>query len=173
MTSRANLSQTTLANTVAVALVAATLVVGASAFPSATAGRQPPAGELEFRGGVGPGGANGWSQIVIRTLENEAFWAGGGIPGTCVKDGKVRRAGPDGAIDVMFQGYTGRAPIASNGSFAFRMKGGTGFGNGRFTVTLRGTFHGNNVVGRAKGRMGPDPILGTCTADAAFWAKRY
>lgn len=165
----------TLFRLLAAAVIGAVLASSASASSTTATGRQPPPFRLEFRGLIGPGGASGFSEIAILTFQGTAFWVGGALPGTCRRaDGRVLKAGRDGDEFALFQGFTGAAPIADNGSFAFVLrKPAQPGGAAPFSVSVRGTFYGHNVVGRIKGWAGPDPLQGRCTGDAAFWAKRY
>lgn len=166
---------------VAISVLAVTLATVAVASRSITTGRQPPhnPGEiLEFRGQFEHPGNNGWAGVVLKTESGKtAFWMGGQAPGTCrLSDGSIRKPGRDGAIGVLFQGFSGAAPIGRGGSFAFTLRPRAvdlQSGNAPFVVRVTGTFYGNNVVGRLKGSSGPDPLLGRCTADARFWARRW
>lgn len=42
----------------------------------------------------------------------------------------------------------------------------------KFDLLIRGTFHGNNVVGRVRGTSTDDGPFSSCRADARFWAWR-
>jgi hypothetical protein len=95
------------------------------------------------------------------------------LPGPCYDKRKRRvvRPGRDGAIGLQFSVYP-NAPVHANGSFSFTAKGVGDITP--HTVTVRGTFYGNNALGRVKGRGGKsqyDP-LSNCKGDEPFWARR-
>jgi hypothetical protein len=96
------------------------------------------------------------------------------LPGTCrdKRKGRLVRAGPDGAIGMNFDAQPNTA-IRPNGTFSFTAKSpNSGFTP--HTITVRGTFYGNNVLGRVRGRSTTskfDP-LSNCSGDQPFWAKR-
>jgi hypothetical protein len=66
------------------------------------------------------------------------------------------------------------AVIHPNGMFAFAAKVPASSGLTPHTITVRGTFYGNNVLGQAHGRSTKskyDP-LSNCSGNQPFWAKR-
>lgn len=98
----------------------------------------------------------------------------GSLPGTCRsrKDGSLRRAGPDGAIGLLFDISAGAAVIRPDGSFGFTAKNAGGEDLDPATLTITGTFFGNNVLGRLKGRSGKGPLYSSCEGNEPFWARR-
>jgi hypothetical protein len=99
----------------------------------------------------------------------------GVLPGTCreKKTGRVVRAGPDGAIGMNFAAQP-NAAIRTNGTFAFTAKVSAASGPAPHTVTVRGTFYGNNALGRVRGRSSAAKYdrYSSCSGDQPFWAKR-
>jgi len=172
-----------------VLLLTAGLVTGfiassAGGSSGGAAGRRPPPGSgpgdcsLEFQGNFE--GAPG-SGITLCSSHDGTLvtFAHGGVPATCrVRQGGVRNAPRDGAIVAEFHVYPGAlvgARIRPGGSFGFTarpnrvdLQGGLA----DHVVTVRGTFYGNNVVGRARARSGKDAFYLGCTGDARFWARR-
>lgn len=113
--------------------------------------------------------------VTIRIGENGKIrQVDGVLPGTCrdKRTGSMARSGRDGAIGLQFVVYPD-APVRANGSFAFTAKGG-GEDIAPHTITVRGTFYGNNVIGRVKGRGGTTEYdrYAKCSGDQPFWAKR-
>ena len=70
---------------------------------------------------------------------------------TTRRKGRVVRAGPDGAIGMQFDALP-NAVIHPDGTFAFSAKVPASSGLTPHTITVRGTFYGNNVLGRVHGR---------------------
>jgi hypothetical protein len=157
--------------------LATTVILLAATVPTvclgvSTAGRQPlPPVQLQgyFHLAVWQG------NVTFRVAEGPTIRQVDGIlPGTCYdkRKGRVVRAGPDGAIGLQFVVYP-NAPVRADGSFSFTAKGG-GSDITPHTITVRGTFYGNNVLGRVKGRGGKstyDPFS-NCSGDQPFWARR-
>ena len=103
-------------------------------------------------------------------------WLGGFVPGVCMKDGKTRVAGRDGAIGIGFNlqdklRARPRTEIPENGTFAFRLVHPADVFNGSsYSVTVRGTFGRKNVAGRVQG-TGTDPLSGKCRVNRTFTAR--
>jgi hypothetical protein len=108
----------------------------------------------------------------------------GSVPSTCRdRRGHDQKAGRDGDVGVNF-GSAATTPIQTDGSFTLTYSGeSTAFadrvGSGRAptTVTITGTFYGNNVLGRVQARAGPSKSGSTfafsvCRGDQQFWARR-
>ena len=142
-------------------------------------------------GGAVTGGRQPLPKVELAGFFHQAAWQGGvsikispsgriyrmeGIlPGTCrdKRSGRVVRAGRDGAIGLQFDAQP-NAVIRPNGAFAFAVKVSAASGLTPHTVTVRGTFYGNNVLGRVRGRSTTakyDRYSG-CSGDQPFWAKR-
>jgi hypothetical protein len=140
---------------------------------SAGGGRQPLAGvELAgfFHQAAWPGGVS----ITISLGEPRIRRMSGILPGTCreKRTGRVVRVGRDGAIGMNFD-VQPNAVIRPNGTFSFTAKSpNSGFAP--HTLTVRGTFYGNNVLARARGRSTAAKYdrYSSCRGDQPFWAKR-
>lgn len=97
----------------------------------------------------------------------------GAAPATCCRQGKAVTPAYGGTIQIL--GYTRGAPISPGSTFTFRLRTAPQDLEGgvpRFDVTIRGTFHGNNLVGRARGTSGKGMAFDSCKTDARFWAWR-
>lgn len=159
--------------TTAIALLLAavsTTIAGAAA----GGGRQPPP-KIELAGYFSDAAWQGTMSITIAPGEPRIYRISGILPGTCYdkRKGRVVRAGPDGAIGMQFDALP-NAVIHPNGTFAFSAKVPASSGLTPHTITVRGTFYGNNVLGRAHGRSTKskyDP-LSNCSGNQPFWAKR-
>jgi len=159
--------------TTAIALLVAavsTTVAGAAA----SGGRQPPT-KIELAGYFSDAAWQGTMSIPIAPGEPRIYRISGILPGTCYDKRKRRlvRAGPDGAIGMQFDDHP-NAIIHPDGTFAFSAKVPASSGLTPHTITVRGTFYGNNVLGRAHGRSTKskyDP-LSNCSGNQPFWAKR-
>lgn len=97
------------------------------------------------------------------------------LPGTCrdKRTSRIVRVGRDGAIGMQFD-VLPNAVIRADGTFAFTAKASADSGLSPHTVTVRGTFYGNNVIGRASGRSTTAKFdrYSSCSGDQQFWAKR-
>jgi hypothetical protein len=149
--------------------VATTVAVGA-----AIGGRQPP-NNIELAGFFHQAAWPGGVSIRIATDEASIGRMSGILPGVCrdKRTGRLVRAGRDGAIGMEFD-TSPNAPIQPNGSFSFTAKVSSDSGLTPHTVTVRGTFYGNNVLGRVSGHSSTakyDRYSG-CSGDQPFWAKR-
>jgi hypothetical protein len=160
-----------LATTAIAMLLAAvsTTVAGAAA----RGGRQPPP-KIELAGYFSQAKWQGTMSITISPGEPRIYRISGILPGTCreKKTGRVVRAGPDGAIGMNFDAQP-NATIRPNGTFSFTVKSpNSGFAP--HTITVRGTFYGNNVLGRVRGRSTAAKYdrYSSCSGDQPFWAKR-
>ena len=74
----------------------------------------------------------------------------------------------------MFDVQARAAVIRPNGSFGFSAKNAGGEDLDPARLTIRGTFYGNNVLGRVTGRStgSPSSRYSSCTGDQPFWARR-
>jgi hypothetical protein len=103
-------------------------------------------------------------------------WLGGFVPGVCVKDGRTRVAGRDGAIGVGFdlRDELRRRPntvIPEDGAIAFTLVHPADVLNGAsYSVSIRGTFGRKIVSGRVRA-TGVDPLTGKCRGDRLFTAR--
>lgn len=64
-------------------------------------------------------------------------------------------------------------PIADDGSFSFSSRNGSldgGLAPG--TLTISGSFYGNNALGRLRGTTGREFIYSSCTGTQPFWIRR-
>lgn len=97
------------------------------------------------------------------------------LPGTCreKRTGRIVRAGRDGAIGMQFDALP-NAVIRPNGTFAFTAKVSAASGLTPHTVTVRGTFYGNNALGRVRGRSTAAKYdrYSSCSGDQPFWVRR-
>jgi hypothetical protein len=139
-----------------------------------TGGRQPPGG-IELAGYFSEALWPGTMQIKVAPDGARIYRMTGILPGACFdrRKGRVVRAGPDGAIGMNFDALP-NAVIHPDGTFAFSAKVGAGSGFTPHTITVRGTFYGNNVLGRARGRSTKAKYdrLSNCSGNQPFWAKR-
>jgi len=99
------------------------------------------------------------------------------------RDGHAIRAGKDGQVGINFDGLP-NAPIQPDGSFTFTLSTENtafaelvGVGRAPISVTVNGTFYGNNVVGRVRARAGKSSGTSSfkftgCSGDEPFWARR-
>ena len=98
----------------------------------------------------------------------------GTLPGTCREKRTQRlvRSGPDGAIGFQFAAAP-NARIRPDGTFAFTAIVPDS-GLTPHTISIKGRFYGNNVLGRAHGRSGTTKFdhYSSCVGDQPFWAKR-
>ena len=166
----------TRSRTIAATVVALGLgsVIAAVAGSAVNAGRQPPP-KIELAGYFSDAAWQGTMSITISPSEPRLYRISGILPGSCYdrRKGRVVRAGPDGAIGMQFDALPS-AVIHPNGTFAFTAKVGAGSGLTPHTITVRGTFYGNNVLGRAHGRSTKSKYdaLSNCSGSQPFWAKR-
>jgi hypothetical protein len=140
---------------------------------SVMGGRQP-LGGVELSGFFHQAKWQGGVTIRISRGDPRIQRMNGILPGTCreKRTGRVVRAGPDGAIGMNFDAQP-NAIIRPNGTFAFTaMSPASGFAP--HTVTVTGTFYGNNVLGRVHGRSTTAKYerYSGCSGDQPFWAKR-
>ena len=137
-------------------------------------GRQPP-NNVELAGYFSQAKWQGTLSIKISEARPRIQRISGILPGTCreKRTGRLVRAGRDGAIGMQFDALP-NAVIHPNGTFAFTAKVGAGSGLTPHTITVRGTFYGNNVLGRARGRSTTSKFdrYSSCSGDQPFWAKR-
>ena len=112
-------------------------------------------------------------RITISDTGTHVAAVDGLLPGTCqdARTGRRVTAGRDGAIAVLFVASP-NALIRPNGTFAFTAKATAASGYPPHTITVRGTFYGSNVLGRATGRSGKGDRYSECRGDEPFWAKR-
>ena len=159
------------------ATAAVALLVGAAATSvaggTAGRGRQPPS-NVDLAGFFHRAAWQGGVSIKISPA-GRLYRTEGILPGTCrdKRTGRVVRAGRDGAIGMQFDAVP-NAVIRPNGTFAFTAKVSAASGLTPHTVTVRGTFFGNNALGRVRGRSTTakyDRYAG-CSGDQPFWAKR-
>ena len=101
---------------------------------------------------------------------------GGLVPGICVRDGKTRVAGRDGAIGIEFDLWDKlrrrpRTEVPTDGTFAFKLVHPADVLKGTsYSVTIRGTFGRRTVSGRVQGTA-VDPFSGKCRANRTFTAR--
>ena len=162
--------------TVAASLLVTVMITSAVASAgTATSGRRPlPLPRVEFRGQLEHAGYNG-TIVVVAVAGKAVGWVGGLLPATC-RDLQGRTSAPEDGASIDFQEYTGGAPISPGGSFAFTLRPRPQtikYGRAPFVVKVRGTFYGNNVVGRAQGSSGKGQQYTRCTGNARFWARRW
>ena len=160
-------------------LVATTVVLVVGVVPgvaggAASGGRQPH-GDVELSGFFHQAAWQGNASIRIAPDGQRVYRMSGILPGVCrdKRTGRLVRAGRDGAIGMQFD-VLPNAAIHPNGTFSFTAKATAESGLTPHTVTVRGTFYGNNVLGRVSGRSTTakyDRYTG-CTGDQPFWAKR-
>ncbi len=165
----------------AACLTAVSVALGAAAAPS---GRQPvPGGPdgVQFFGWFERGrGSMALLSLAVLNQDRTAIegihvaHVGGAVPATCRdRSGKTVTPARGGSISV--NGHTRGAPIGPGGAFAFRLRPAPQDiqgGLAPFDLAIRGTFHGNNVVGRVRGTSGKGGPFASCKADARFWAWR-
>jgi hypothetical protein len=158
-------------------LVTAVVLLGAVATTVAGGavggGRQPP-NNVELAGFFSQARWQGTLSIKISDAGPRIERISGVLPGTCreKKTGRVVRAGPDGAIGMNFDAKP-NAAIRPNGTFSFTAKSPSS-GFAPHTITVRGTFYGNNALGRVRGRSTAAKYdrYSSCSGDQPFWAKR-
>lgn len=128
------------------ALVAASVSRGAGA-----AGRQPLPG-VELQGYFHLADWGGSLAIRISREGPVIRQVDGLLPGTCrdSRTGRLLRSGRDGAIGVMITVYP-NAPVRPNGSFSFTAKAPPQAGLAPHTITMSGTFYGNNRAAPSTG----------------------
>jgi hypothetical protein len=156
----------------AIAVIAAAL--GVAAHGAESSGRPPLTGttlqgyfhQALWEGSITFGIAES-GPPTIRTVD-------GILPGTCreKRSGRLVRSGPDGAIGFEFA-VAPNARIRPDGTFAFTATV-TNSGLTPHTITIKGRFYGNNVLGRAHGRSTTSKYdhYSSCVGDQPFWAKR-
>jgi opacity protein-like surface antigen len=161
-----------IAATAAVAFLAA--AVAAAAVGAASGGRLPP-GNVELAGFFDRAAWQGTVSIRIASDGARVSRMSGILPGVCreKQTGRVVRAGRDGAIGMQFDAFP-NAVIRPNGTFSFTAKVSAESGLAPHTVTVRGTFYGNNALGRVSGRSTAAKYdrYSSCSGDQPFWAKR-
>jgi hypothetical protein len=160
-----------LATAVAALLLGA---VGTTGAPGGTTGGRQPLSNVALAGFFNQAKWQGVMSITIAPDGPRIQRISGILPGTCreKKTGRVVRAGPDGAIGMNFDAQP-NAAIRPNGTFSFTAKSpNSGFAP--HTITVRGTFYGNNVLGRVRGRSTAAKYdrYSSCSGDQPFWAKR-
>ncbi len=161
----------------AVVLIAGALA-GATTARGYDSGTRPIPGEFKGRiAGTGFGHIQFHVVPISRTSPVVAVqWLGGFVPGVCVKEGKTRVAGPDGAIGIGFDLWNRlrrRPPtdIPPDGTFVFKLVHSADVLNGSsYSVTVRGTFGRKTVSGRVQG-TGTDPLSGKCRVNRTFTAR--
>jgi hypothetical protein len=141
---------------------------------TSAAGRRPPPGGLEFQGVFHRALWGGGITFQLSDDGRAVLRVQGILPGTCRdrSDGRLKRTGPDGAIGLLFDVGSRAGRIALNGSFGFTARNALGEGLDPAKLTISGTFYGNNVLGRVKGRGGTGRRYSNCRGDEPFWAKR-
>jgi hypothetical protein len=157
---------------------AVALLIGATATTVAGgasgAGRQP-RGEIELAGYFHQAAWPGTVTITTSSDGQRVYRISGDLPGVCrdKRTGRLLRAGRDGAISMLFDASP-NALIHSDGTFSFTAKVSAASGLAPHTLTVRGTFYGNNVLGRASGRSTTAKYerYSSCSGDQPFWAKR-
>jgi hypothetical protein len=161
----------------ALVAIAVSLVLGAVlttvAGGAVSGGRQPVAG-VELAGFFHQAKWQGSVSIYISPDGPTIRRLNGILPGTCreKRTGRVVRVGPDGAIGMNFDAQP-KAVVRPNGTFSFTAKSpASGFAP--HTITVRGTFYGNNVLGRVRGQSTAAKYerYSSCSGDQPFWAKR-
>jgi hypothetical protein len=158
-------------------LVTAVVLLGAVATTvagGAVGGGRQPLNDVELSGFFSQAPWQGPLSIHISPGGPRIYRMSGVLPGTCreKKTGRVVRAGPDGAIGMNFDAKP-NAAIRPNGTFSFTAKSpASGFAP--HTITVRGTFYGNNALGRVRGRSTAAKYdrYSSCWGDQPFWAKR-
>jgi hypothetical protein len=154
--------------------VGALVVAATAGYAASTAGRRPPGG-VEFQGAFHRalwGGAIGFQVSEDGTAVGRIQ---GLLPSTCRdrRDGRTKRAGPDGAIAIQFD-VRGTA-IRPNGTFSLTAHNAGGEGLDRATFRISGTFYGSNVLGQVTGRSTSSPATARytgCAGRQPFWARR-
>ena len=149
-------------------------VIAAVAGGAVNGGRQPLA-KVELAGFFSEAAWPGVLSINISDDGPRIYRMSGILPGTCYdkRKGRVVHVGADGAIGMQFDALP-NAVIRPNGTFSFTAKVSASSGLTPHTITVRGTFYGNNVVGRAHGRSTKSKydFLSNCSGNQPFWAKR-
>jgi hypothetical protein len=140
-------------------------------------GRRPPAvpGGATFGGVFHRALWGGNIEIPVSDDGTSIGRVQGILPGTCRerRTGRVRRAGPDGAIGFQFDVTVANAAVGPDGSFAVTGRNGSLEGGlPPATLTIRGRFFGNNVLGRVTGVSGKDAFYSSCRGNQPFWARR-
>lgn len=162
---------------VAMVLVAGALA-GATTARGYEGGTRPSPGRFK-----GPIAGTGSGSIQLDVVPVSATsprvgirWLGGFVPGVCVKDGKTRVAGRDGAIGIQFSLWDKlrRRPhieIPTDGALAFKLEHPADVLNGTsYSVSIRGTFGRRAVSGRVQGTAA-DALNGKCRASRTFTAR--
>jgi hypothetical protein len=161
----------------ALTTTAVTLLVGAvttTVAGGAVSGGRQPLANVELAGFFHQAKWQGAMSIYISPDGPTIRRLNGILPGTCrdKRTGRLVRAGSDGAIGMNFDAQP-NAAIRPNGTFSFTAKSpNSGFAP--HTITVSGTFYGNNVLGRARGRSTTAKYerYSSCWGDQPFWAKR-
>ncbi len=161
----------------AVVLIAGALA-GATTARGYESGTRPIPGEFKGRiAGTGFGHIQFDVVPISRTSPVVAVqWLGGFVPGVCVKEGKTRVAGRDGAIGIGFDLWNRlrrrpRTEIPPDGTFVFKLVHSADVLNGTsYSVSIRGTFGRKTVSGRVQG-IGTDPLSGKCRVNRTFTAR--
>jgi hypothetical protein len=157
------------------ACVVVVLVVAASAgYAASTVGRRPPGG-VQLQGVFHRALWGGAISFQISDDGTAIARVEGLLPSTCRdrRDGRTKRAGPDGAIALQFD--VGGAAIRPNGTFSFTAHNAGGEGLDRATFRISGTFYGSNALGQVTGRSTGSPATARytgCAARQPFWARR-
>jgi hypothetical protein len=144
----------------------ATLVV--SRFVGKFTGPGGPASSISFAIASAQTGPTG----MITGLQH----TGGIVPATCVKDGRTRIAGRDGAIGIHFDSNKNlrvqpRVVIPADGRFSLRLEHpAENKYDESFSVSIRGTFVRKTVSGRVQGTSLSD-FFGRCRANRTFTAR--
>lgn len=161
-----------LAKTSVALLLAAVATAAAS---GASSGGRRPVGNVELAGFFDQAAWQGGVSIRISPDGKRVYRVSGIVPGACrdKRTGRVVRAGADGAIGMQFDALP-NAVINPNGTFSFTAMASADSGLTPHTVAVRGTFYGNNVLGRVKGRSTTATYdrYSSCSGDQPFWAKR-
>lgn len=164
---------------IAAAAVAGTCVGSAWASgrgPSATTGRPPSPtsyGNINFVGSFVNAGWWGEIEIDVDPDGRSVNAVNGIAPGPCAdRDFGRMLPGRDGATGATFSFFPrGGAPIRADGAFsAAGRQSKPRVGPSPGTISVTGTFSGNVVRGRLKAHT--KSTFDTCTADAAFVARR-
>lgn len=152
-------------------------VAASLAFGAAAEGRRPPAGSVQLQGFFHRAL---WGGDITFQISDDGKAIGrvqGDLPATCRdrRDGRTKRAGPDGAVALLFDVQRG-TPIRPNGTFSFTAHNAGGEGLDKATLKISGTFYGSNVLGQVTGRSTGGKSVGSiyssCTGKQAFWARR-
>ena len=165
------------ARVVAMACVLCAVAVTASAaYAASTAGRRPPSGSVQFQGVFHHALWGGDITFQISDDGQAILRVQGDLPATCHdrRDGRTKRAGPDGAIALLFDVQTGTG-IRPNGTFSYPAHNAGGEGLDKATFTISGTFYGSNILGQMTGRSTSSPANARytkCAAREPFWARR-